>query len=107
MQRDLEIGRIFGPIVTKSEKGEEWEARQIARALGTVVIPEFKLGDLPRVKVPSLICHGDYSVRTSLVDAGVVAKHFGGKVLRFKKSSRMPFYEEHDGFLKAARKFLR
>jgi pimeloyl-ACP methyl ester carboxylesterase len=106
-QRDLEIGRIFGPVVTKEENGEEWEARQIARALGTVVIPEFKLSDLPRVRVPVLVCHGDHSVRTSLEDAGVVAKHFGGKVQRFKKSARMPFYEEHDGFLKLARKFLR
>lgn len=106
-QRDLEIGRIFGPIVTKEENGEEYDIRQIARPLGTVVIPEFDLLKLKRVRVPALVCHGDRSVRASLEDAGVVAKHFGGKLLRFKKSARMPFYEEHDGFLKAARKFLR
>ncbi|MBL4850335.1 MAG: alpha/beta hydrolase [Planctomycetes bacterium] len=106
-QRDLEVGRLFGPIVTKSEDGEEYESRQIARPLGTVVIPEFKLSALKRVRVPGLICHGDYSVRASLADAAIVAKHFGGKLLRFKKSSRMPFYEEHALFVKAARKFLR
>ena len=105
--RDLEIGRLFGPLVTKTEGEEEYESRQIARPLGTVVIPEFELSERPRAKVPTLVVHGERSIRTSLSDAAVVAKHFGGKVARFKESARMPFYEEHEAFVKALRRFLR
>ena len=105
--RDLEIGRLFGPLVTKREGEEEYESRQIARPLGTVVIPEFELSEHPQAKVATLVIHGERSIRTSLADAAAVAKHFGGKVARFKDSARMPFYEEHDAFVKILRRFLR
>ncbi|MGE0710437.1 MAG: hypothetical protein AB7N76_10025 [Planctomycetota bacterium] len=106
--RDLEIGRLWGPVVTKDDgDGKPYEVRAIARPLGTVVIPEFDLAKLPRVRVPTLVVHGDRSVRTSLEDAAVVAQHFGGKVLRLKRAARMGFYEEHDAFVKAARKHLK
>jgi len=104
--RDLEIGRLFGPLVDKEEDGEVYSCRWIQRPLGTVVIPEFDLAKLPRVRVPTLVIHGNRSVRTSLEDAAVVAKHFGGKVARFRKSARMPFYEEHADFVKVVRKLL-
>ena len=104
--RDLEIGRLFGPLVDKEEDGEVYSCRWIQRPLGTVVIPEFDLAKLPRVRVPTLVVHGNRSVRTSLEDAALVAKHFGGKVARFRKSARMPFYEEHADFVKVVRKLL-
>jgi pimeloyl-ACP methyl ester carboxylesterase len=107
--RDLEIGRLWGPVVTKTEKGESYDSRWIQRPLGTVVIPEFELSKLKRPSsgVRTLVLHGARSTRTSGQDASAVAKFFGGKVLAFKSSARMPFYEEHDRFTKSVRKFLR
>ena len=83
------------------------EYRRLQRPLGTVVIPEFELKKTRPVRIPTLVVHGDHSVRTSLPDAQAVAKHFGGSVARFAKSARVPFIEEHDKFVKLARKFLK
>ena len=104
--RGLEIGRLYGPVVSKGEGEEAYEMRQLLRPLGTVAIPEFELSALDRQRVPTLVCHGERAVRTSLEDAQAVAAHFGGKVVRFKRSARAPFVEDHDAFVAAVRDFL-
>jgi pimeloyl-ACP methyl ester carboxylesterase len=106
--RDLEIGRVYGPILEKTEGDDVYEMRRITRPMGTVVIPEFEQAALPNTPTPTLVIHGERALRTSLEDVQAVAAHYGkhGKVARLKRSARMPFYEEHEAFMKTVRAFL-
>ncbi|RMG17746.1 MAG: alpha/beta fold hydrolase [Planctomycetota bacterium] len=108
-QRDLEIGRIYGPVVEK-KVGKQGIARvpRIRRPMGGCFIPEFSLFNLKRVPIPTLVLHGKYSVETSEADARAIAKHYGrnARVITFKRSGQMPFIEENEKFVEGIRRFL-
>lgn len=107
--RDLEIGRIYGPIVEK-KVGERGIARVHAseRPMGSVFIPDFSLFKLERSPTPTLIMHGALSTRVSIEDCEAIAKHYqpAAKVVTFKRSDRMPFIEENERFVENVQKFM-
>lgn len=98
---DHEIGRLLGPGFEGAHRLEE--------STGYFLIPNFEQSELTPAPVPTLVMHGDKSLRTSYGDATDVARHYGraGKVARYSKSARMPFIEESDRFMKDAKKFLK
>lgn len=108
--RDLEIGRIFGPIVEK-QVGENQRSigPKVLRPMGSVFIPDdFSLFRLDRVPTPTLVVNGARSQWTSVDDANAIAKHYGnnGRVVTFPNSDRMPFIEENDKFVEIVQRFL-
>ena len=107
--RDLEIGRIYGEVVEK-RVGERGIAQvpEAFRPMGSVFIPEFSLFRLDRSPTPTVVYHGDRSVRCSLDDAQAIARHYqpAARVVRFNRSSRMPFIEENEKFVEITRRFL-
>ena len=108
-RRDLEIGRIYGPIVQKQiDERSVAMVPQYRRPMGGCFIPEFSLFKLPRVPTPTLVLVGAHAIETSQDDANAIAKHFGGNasVLVFKRSGEMPFIEENDKFVEMTRRFL-
>lgn len=107
-QRDLEVGRIFGPIVPKQVGDQGYMAPAFARPMGGVFIPDFSLFKLDRVPTPTLVMRGANSVATSDDDANAIAKHYGGnaRVITFERSADMPFIEENEKFVEGIRRFL-
>ncbi|MEZ6187521.1 MAG: hypothetical protein R3F62_21245 [Planctomycetota bacterium] len=109
--RDLEIGRILGPISEKIVDTPQGKARSVNfkafRPMGGVLIPEFSLFKLNRTRTPTLIFYGPNSLRTSGDDCAAIQKHYGtAGVVTFKRSSRMPFIEENEEFVEKVNKFL-
>lgn len=109
--RDLEIGRILGPIVEKTVETPQGMGRSVGfkafRPMGGVLIPEFSLFKLNRTRTATLIFYGPHSLRTSADDCDAIRKHYGtAGVVTFKNSSRMPFIEENEDFVEKVHKFL-
>jgi pimeloyl-ACP methyl ester carboxylesterase len=106
--RDLEIGRIFGPIVEKRAGDGVGLMHKAFRPMGSVFIPEFSLFRLNKVPTATLVLVGELSIETSLDDATAIARHYGqgGRVVAFKRSSTMPFIEENDKFVDIVQVFL-
>jgi len=107
--RDLEIGRIYGPIIQK-QINETTIAMvpEAVRPMGGCFIPPFSLFKLDRVPTPTLIMQGTNSIETSDEDAKAIARHYGknARVISFTSSSDMPFIEENEKFVEGIRKFL-
>jgi len=107
--RDLEIGRIYGPIVEK-RVGDRGIARvhECFRPMGSVFIPEFSLFREQRSPTPTLILTGERSTRISLDDCRAIAKHYqpAARVITFDRSSRMPFIEQNEKFVEVVSRFL-
>ena len=107
--RDLEIGRIYGPIVEKPV-GDRGVARIHAalRPMGSIFIPDFSLFKLDRSPTPTLIMTGAMSTRVSIEDCNAIAKHYqpAAKVVVYKNTDRMPFIERNEEFVRDVQKFL-
>jgi pimeloyl-ACP methyl ester carboxylesterase len=109
--RDLEIGRIFGPIVEK-QVGDKGIARvpKYARPMGGAFVPDFSLFKLERNGPPpqTLVCVGEQALQTSLEDGNAIVKHFGGagRLYAFKRSATAPFIEENEKFVEVVQTFL-
>jgi pimeloyl-ACP methyl ester carboxylesterase len=106
--RDLEIGRIYGPVVEKVVGNGRYRGPKMFRPMGGCFIPPFSLFKLNRVPIPTLIMHGQHSIETSLDDSKAIAKHYGknARVIPFKRSGQMPFIEENEKFVEGIRRFL-
>lgn len=110
--RDLEIGRIFGPIVEKQVgQNQRSVGPKVLRPMGSVFIPDdFSLFKLDRVATQTLVVVGgaQSAVWTSQEDANAIARHYGqaGRVVTFPNSDRMPFIEENDKFVEIVQRFL-
>lgn len=107
--RDSEIESILGPRVEKKTgDGSRVITHKAFRPMGGVLIPsDFKLFALPKVQVPTLILVGKYGEMTSFDDCAQIQKHYPrSKMVKFMKSSRMPFIEENTKFVKILRAFL-
>lgn len=107
--RDLEIGRIYGPIVEKRVGDAVSRGPKQFRPMGSVFIPnDFSLFRLDRVQTPTLVVVGARSVWTSIEDANALAKHYGqaGRVVTFPNSNEMPFIEENEKFVELVQRFL-
>ena len=78
--RDLEIGRIYGPIVDKKNDDGQVIARmhKAYRPMGGISIPPFSLFKLRRVPTPTLVLHGMHSIDTTAEDSQAIARHSGG-----------------------------
>lgn len=102
--RDLEIGRIHGPIVEKD--GARGPA--FLRNVGGCFIPEFSLFKLDKVATQALVIAGENSLWTSPDDINAIVSHYGSgaRPMIFKKSSDMPFIEENEKFVEAVQRFL-
>lgn len=102
---DLEIGRLFGPLVAK--KGASGEYPKIMRIDMGCMIPDFDVNKEPELPTPVLVMAGDSSFFGSADDAADIAKHFPKSQLEiFKKCGRMPFVEDNKHFLQVMEKFL-
>lgn len=106
--RDLEIGRIYGPIVEKVDGDKRFRGHACYRNMGTVFIPDFSLFKLDRSPTPTLIMHGALSTQISIEDCEAIAKHYqpAAKVVTFKRSDSMPFIEENEKFVETVQKFM-
>jgi pimeloyl-ACP methyl ester carboxylesterase len=106
--RDLEIGRIYGPIVEKKTDAGMYRGPKLLRPMGGCFIPPFSLFKLKRVPTPTLVMHGKYAIETSGDDSNAISRHYGknAKVITFKRSGQMPFIEENEKFVEGIRRFL-
>ncbi|MBL4846994.1 MAG: hypothetical protein JKY65_15855 [Planctomycetes bacterium] len=110
-RRNLEIGRLYGPINGVQKKVGEDRIAIVAkyqRPMGGCFIPEFSLFKLTKTPTPTMIMIGLGSIESSGEDAGAIAKFYGryGKVAMFKRSGEMPFIEENEKFVETVRKWL-
>lgn len=107
--RDLEIGRIFGPVVEK-QVGANQMARvhKYARPMGGAFVPDFSLFKLDRVSTQTLVLAGEQALQTSLDDINAIVRHYGnsGRPFVFKRSATMPFIEENEKFVEVVQRFL-
>ncbi|HBP22773.1 MAG TPA: hypothetical protein DEA08_33960 [Planctomycetes bacterium] len=109
--RNLEIGRLYGPLEGVVKKVDEQRAAKVAayaRPMGGCFIPEFSLFKLGKRPVPTLVMIGRGSIEASPEDAQQISKFYGkyGKLFMFKRSGDMPFIEENERFVKIVRKWL-
>jgi pimeloyl-ACP methyl ester carboxylesterase len=106
--RDLEIGRIYGPVVEKRVGDGMFRGPAAFRPMGSITIPDFSLFKEPRSQTQTIIMLGAHSTRLSKDDCEAIAKHYrpAAKVLTFPRSSRMPFIEENERFVNTVRKLL-
>jgi pimeloyl-ACP methyl ester carboxylesterase len=108
--RDLEIGRIYGPIVEKHVgENQVGMAPKVFRPMGSVFIPDdFSLFRLDRVQTPTICIMGARSVWTSEEDGNAIARHYGqaGRLVMFPNSCEMPFIEENEKFVEIVQRFL-
>lgn len=109
--RNLEIGRLYGPLtgVDKvTERGRAPGMPKWQRPMGSLIYPDFSLFKLDRVGTPVMVMTGQFSIEFTKADAQAIARHYGGnaRVVPFKKSGAMPFIEENEKFVKIVRKWL-
>lgn len=106
--RDLEIGRIYGPIVEKKVGGGIARVPAYARPMGGCFVPEFSLFKLDKVPMQALVVCGEQALWTTPDDINAIVSHYGSgaRPLIFKKSADMPFIEENDKFVEGVNRFL-
>ncbi|MEZ0230697.1 MAG: HEAT repeat domain-containing protein [Planctomycetota bacterium] len=105
--QDLEIGRIYGPQVTK--KVSETQAARVAqviRPMGGCFVPDFDLGREPTIGQPTLIVGGERAFFGTPEDCAEIAKHCEKPNVQVIKGARMPMIEENALFVKAMQKHL-
>jgi pimeloyl-ACP methyl ester carboxylesterase len=107
-RRNLEIGRLYGPIQGVPKEGYQGLVPKWVRPMGGCFIPEFSLFKLDKKPVPTMIMIGLGAIESSLEDANAISKFYGryGKVAVFKRSGEMPFIEENEKFVETTRKWL-
>ena len=106
--RDLEIGRIYGPVVEKVVGDSMFRGPAAFRPMGSITIPDFSLFKEQRSQTQTIIMMGAHTTRVSKDDCDAIAKHYrpSAKVIVFRRSNRMPFIEENEQFVKVVRKLL-
>ncbi|MGE0709575.1 MAG: hypothetical protein AB7N76_20950 [Planctomycetota bacterium] len=112
-QRNLEIGRLYGPlegmIKSGSKEGERFKVAKYRRPMGGCFIPDFSLFKLRKTPTPTMVMIGKGSIEASVEDANQIAKFYGdfGRVFVFPRSGEMPFIEENEKFVETVRKWLK
>lgn len=105
--QDIEIGRIFGPVVTK-KVGENQQATvpSVIRPMGGCFVPQFDMAKEPVVQQPCLIVGGERAFFGTPDDCGEIAKQCANPKVEIIKGARMPMIEENAKFLSAMQKHL-
>lgn len=105
--QDLEIGRIFGPVVQK--KISDTQAAMVPtviRPMGGCFVPQFDLARESVIAQPTLIVGGERAFFGTPADCDEIAKHCEKPNMQIIKGARMPMIEENALFLKAMQKHL-
>lgn len=105
--QDLEIGRIFGPIVQKKINATQ-AARvpAVVRLPGECFVPPFDLNKEPQIAQPTLIVGGERAFFGNPDDCAEIAKHCDRANVQMIKGARMPMIEENAKFVAAMQKHL-
>jgi pimeloyl-ACP methyl ester carboxylesterase len=106
-QQDLEIGRVYGPLVKNDPDDGPGKHAVCERRQHGFYIPRFDILKEPVTEVPTLILAGDSSYWGTVEDAQEIQKHYPTSMLQvFKGCGRMPMVEDNKAFIGAMEKFL-
>jgi pimeloyl-ACP methyl ester carboxylesterase len=102
--QDLEIGRIFGPLVVKPPIQEP--RGKVLRYMGGCYIPDFDLNKEADITVNTLIIGGEKAFFGTPADTDEISKHCTKAKATAIRGASMPFFEENKKFVEAMEKFL-